>query len=153
MRFMRPSPGIDLPSRTALGASARRDHRERTFETALRPFALRPLRHQDSSKPPFKGCASHHSSGVSPFQVVDSHERRATGLEMYKGPETPALDAKRLSAEERARAIADCERRINDARATVLAKNDGVVTAHMTDLEREWLTLSRPDPAAPLMDG
>ncbi len=53
------------------------------------------------------------------------------------------------SAEERDRAMADCERRINEARAIVLAKNDGVVTAHMTDLEREWLTLARADVAAP----
>jgi SAM-dependent methyltransferase len=52
-------------------------------------------------------------------------------LQMYEGPET------------RAQAIADCVRRIEDARAAVLATNDGVVTARMTDLEREWLTLVR----------
>jgi hypothetical protein len=62
------------------------------------------------------------------------------------------LDARRRFADGRARAIADCERRINDARAVVFATNDGVVGARMTDLEREWRTLSRLDPDAGLMD-
>jgi SAM-dependent methyltransferase len=61
-------------------------------------------------------------------------------LQVYEGPET------------RAQAIADCERRIEDARATVLAKNDGVVTARMTDLEREWRTLARAVPGHDLVD-
>jgi hypothetical protein len=39
-------------------------------------------------------------------------------------------------------ALADCERRINEARAAIFAKDDGVVTKTMTELEREWLTLS-----------
>jgi hypothetical protein len=56
------------------------------------------------------------------------------------------LEARRLVAEERARAIADCEARIEGARAAVFAARDGVVTSRMTDLEREWRRLSRPDP-------
>jgi hypothetical protein len=53
------------------------------------------------------------------------------------------------SLEEVQRAMADCERRINEARAIALARNDGVVPALMTDLEREWLTLARTDAAKP----
>lgn len=48
--------------------------------------------------------------------------------------------------------IASCERRIESARAAVFAADDGVVTSRMTDLEREWRMLSRPDPDAGLMD-
>jgi hypothetical protein len=59
---------------------------------------------------------------------------------------------RRVFAEERARAIADCERRINDARRAVFETNDGVVTSRMTDLEREWRRLSRQDPEDGLMD-
>jgi SAM-dependent methyltransferase len=80
-------------------------------------------------------------------------------LEMYEGSESAArlelgrsvserarhLDARRLFAEKRAHAIAECERRIHEARAAVFAASDGVVTARMTDLEREWRTLSRRD--------
>jgi hypothetical protein len=62
------------------------------------------------------------------------------------------LAARRQLADERARAIAECEQRINDARTEVFATNDGVVGALMTDLEREWRRLSRPDPDAGLMD-
>jgi hypothetical protein len=53
-------------------------------------------------------------------------------------PEPPIVQ----DPSERARALADLERRINDARAIVFAKGDGVVTRLMTDLEREWRTLS-----------
>ena len=38
------------------------------------------------------------------------------------------LAARRLRAEEQARALANCERRIQDARALVLAADDGVVS-------------------------
>ncbi len=62
------------------------------------------------------------------------------------------LVARRLFAEERRRAIADCEARIESARAVVLAENDGIVTSRMTDLEREWRTISRSDPDGGLMD-
>ena len=55
------------------------------------------------------------------------------------------LAARRLVDEERARAIARCEARIEEARADVFAANDGVVTARMTDLEREWRMLARGD--------
>lgn len=53
---------------------------------------------------------------------------------------------------ERRQAIADCERRIGDARARVFAANDGIVGGTMTALEREWRLLSRRDPDAGLMD-
>lgn len=62
------------------------------------------------------------------------------------------LETRRLFGEARARAIASCERRIEAARAAVFAANDGVVGARMTDLEREWRSLSRPDTDAGLMD-
>lgn len=62
------------------------------------------------------------------------------------------LASRHLVAEERARAIAACERRIEAARAAVFAANDGIVTERMTALEREWRMLSRRDPDAGLMD-
>src|ERR1700722_19337039 len=54
--------------------------------------------------------------------------------------------------ESRARALASCEARIERARAAVLEANDGVISAAMRDLEREWHALSRPDPDGELMD-
>jgi hypothetical protein len=62
------------------------------------------------------------------------------------------LVARRAVAEERARAVADCEARIESARAAVFAARDGVVTLLMTELEREWRRLSRPDPEGGMMD-
>ncbi|GAC1549468.1 MAG: hypothetical protein NVS3B10_12780 [Polyangiales bacterium] len=62
------------------------------------------------------------------------------------------LDARRPVAEERARAIARCVANIEAARAAVFDANDGVVASRMTELEREWRRLSRPDPDAGLMD-
>jgi len=46
----------------------------------------------------------------------------------------------------------NCQARIESARAAVFEAQDGVVTLLMTDLEREWLALARPDPEAGLMD-
>jgi hypothetical protein len=57
-----------------------------------------------------------------------------------------------VHSEERSRAIAGCERRIEAARAAVFSANDGIVSARMTALEREWRMLSRPDPERGLMD-
>ncbi|MBS2020183.1 MAG: hypothetical protein JST00_45410 [Deltaproteobacteria bacterium] len=48
--------------------------------------------------------------------------------------------------------MADCEARIQRARAAVFAADDGVVTASMTTLEREWRMLARTDRDAGLMD-
>ncbi len=62
------------------------------------------------------------------------------------------VSVRRRLADDRARAVAACEHRIHVARAAVFAANDGVVGSHMTDLEREWRTLARPDPEAGLMD-
>jgi hypothetical protein len=50
------------------------------------------------------------------------------------------------------RALATCEERIGDARARVFAAADGIVGRRMTELEREWLRLSSPDPEAGLME-
>jgi hypothetical protein len=50
------------------------------------------------------------------------------------------------------RAMAQCERSIDDARARVFAADDGIVGRRMTELEREWRRLSSPDPEAGLMD-
>lgn len=52
---------------------------------------------------------------------------------------------RRAFADERTRSIRDCERRIEQSRASIFAANDGVVPAAMTALEREWRILSRPD--------
>jgi hypothetical protein len=62
------------------------------------------------------------------------------------------LAARRAFGERRARAIADCEAGIERARARAFEADDGVVPSRMTDLEREWRMLSRPDPDAGLMD-
>lgn len=52
----------------------------------------------------------------------------------------------------RARALAECQTRIERARADVFAADDGIVTSAMTELEREWLVLSRRDTDGELMD-
>jgi hypothetical protein len=62
------------------------------------------------------------------------------------------LDGERLVEKERARAIADCERRIEDARTRVFAANDGVVSSRMTELEQEWRRASRLDPEHGMMN-
>ncbi|MES1176480.1 MAG: hypothetical protein ABUL62_19305 [Myxococcales bacterium] len=54
--------------------------------------------------------------------------------------------------EQRARARAACQARIEQARASVFATGDGVVPSLMTDLEREWRTLSRFDLDDGMMD-
>lgn len=45
-----------------------------------------------------------------------------------------------------------CEAAIESLRAAVFAAKDGAVPLRMTDLEREWRRLSRPDPEGGLMD-
>lgn len=57
-----------------------------------------------------------------------------------------------LAAEQRARALALCRTDIEAARAVVFAAGDGVISPHMTELEREWRRLSRADPDGGLMD-
>ncbi len=61
-------------------------------------------------------------------------------------------EARRLVDKERAAALAACVARIESARAAVFAADDGAVPRLMTDLEREWRTLSRKDPDGGLMD-
>jgi hypothetical protein len=68
------------------------------------------------------------------------------------GARAAQLGERRLRAGVTLRAMASCERRIDDARARVFAADDGIVTRTMTDLEREWRKLSSPDPEAGLMD-
>lgn len=62
------------------------------------------------------------------------------------------LARRKAMSDVRLRAIADCERRIDQARAAVFAASDGVVGATMTILEREWRTLSKVDPDGGVMD-
>lgn len=50
---------------------------------------------------------------------------------------------RRKGTEERTRRLAECERRIEAARARVFAAADGVVREEMTSLEREWRTLAQ----------
>jgi hypothetical protein len=62
------------------------------------------------------------------------------------------VESRKRSVEARSRAIKHCESRIEAAREQVFLADTGVVGALMTDLEREWRTLSRPDPDAGMMD-
>jgi hypothetical protein len=62
------------------------------------------------------------------------------------------LTARQVAADQRTRAIADCVARIEAARAEVFAARDGIVSARMTALEREWRALSRSDEDGALMD-
>lgn len=85
--------------------------------------------------------------------LVDSVLRPARpDLERCVREREQHLASQRRFSDARARAIASCERRIETARADVFAANDGVVSARMTELEREWRLLSRPDPDGALMD-
>jgi hypothetical protein len=76
---------------------------------------------------------------------------RADAARCLKERERHLIERKRLS-DERGRAIADCERRIEHLRAAVFAASDGVVGRRMTELEREWRMLAKVDPDAGLMD-
>lgn len=62
------------------------------------------------------------------------------------------VEARRHAAEKRAQAIAQCVSRIEEARAAVFLSGTGVVNRQMTELEREWRALSRPDVDGNLMD-
>ena len=73
-------------------------------------------------------------------------------LDRCAGERERHLAARRVVAEGRTRALANCQTRIESIRAEVFAANDGVVTLRMTDLEREWRSLSRLDPDGGLMD-
>jgi hypothetical protein len=68
---------------------------------------------------------------------------RRLDLARCEGERGPYLEARRIKSEERTRAKIHCERRIDALRAEVFAAQDGVVTARMTALEREWRQLSR----------
>jgi hypothetical protein len=61
-------------------------------------------------------------------------------------------EARRRVVRERDAELAHCAARIERARAAVFAADDGAVPRLMTDLEREWLTLSRTDVDGELMD-
>jgi len=90
----------------------------------------------------------------------------ASWLQLVEGvlrPARPALEVclregelqrarERSLAEARIQKLAECQRRIEAARAEVFATGDGVVPLHMTDLEREWRTAARSDHDGRLMD-
>lgn len=79
-------------------------------------------------------------------KVIESILRPARPhLERCVAERESHLAERRVRTEQRARAIKDCEQRIEFARAAVFAANDGVIPAAMTDLEREWRRLSRPE--------
>jgi hypothetical protein len=87
------------------------------------------------------------------LELVGSVLRPArAGLERCLAAREPLLAARALLSEERGRAIARCVAAIEHARTAVFEAQDGVVTARMTELEREWRRLSRPDPDAGCMD-
>ncbi len=60
--------------------------------------------------------------------------------------------ARHVVYQRRAAAIAGCVARIESARTAVFASDTGAVPRLMTELEREWRTLSRKDPDDGLMD-
>lgn len=90
----------------------------------------------------------------------------ASWLELVEGvlrPARPALEMclceresyrarEHALAAARSEALADCQRRIETARAEIFAAGDGVVPLHMTDLEREWRNAARSDADGRLMD-
>jgi hypothetical protein len=87
--------------------------------------------------------------------LVDSVLRPArarTLIERMSEERARHVEGRKLFVEARTRALKLCESRIEAARAKIFAADDGVVGALMTDLEREWRTLSRPDPEAGMMD-
>ena len=55
-------------------------------------------------------------------------------------------------AEARARAMRSCVADIEGLRAAVFAAKDGAVPRRMTELERQWRRLSRPDAEGGMMD-
>lgn len=57
---------------------------------------------------------------------------------------TAAAEHDSRSAERQAKALASCRERIEAARSRVFETGTGVVGAHMTALEHEWLALARP---------
>lgn len=73
-------------------------------------------------------------------------------LERCERERAPHLEARQRSADRRAHAMADCARRIDELRAVVFAANDGVVSARMTELEREWRLHARTEPDVGCMD-
>lgn len=87
--------------------------------------------------------------------VAQDWERVITGVLRPARPELGrCLEATRRWRErrgadrrERLRALADCERRIVEARGRVFAARDGVVGGEMTALEREWRELARREDA------
>jgi hypothetical protein len=85
--------------------------------------------------------------------VIDAVLRPARPrLERCLGERERHVVARRPVVIEHARALADCQARIESVRAAVFAAQDGRVTAEMTELEREWRTLSRRDTDGGLMD-
>jgi hypothetical protein len=87
------------------------------------------------------------------LELVDSVLRPArAGLERCLAAREPLVATRALVSEERGRAIARCVAEIERLRTAVFEAQDGVVTARMTELEREWRRLARPDPDAGCMD-
>lgn len=87
------------------------------------------------------------------LQLVDSVLRPARPeRERCLREREPHLAARRIVAEERARAMRSCEADIEGLRAAVFAAKSGAVPRRMTELEREWGRLSRADADAGMMD-
>lgn len=98
--------------------------------------------------------------------LLSATEMLASWLQLVEGvlrPARPALAAclregerqrvrERSLAAARTQALADCQRRIEIARAEIFAAGDGVVPLHMTDLEREWRAVARSDADGRLME-
>jgi SAM-dependent methyltransferase len=78
------------------------------------------------------------------LEMYEAHDLAARS-ELGRAHDRESGAHERVAASPR-HAIADCERRIHAVRQAVLARNDGVVPARMTDLEREWRMLSRAEP-------
>ncbi len=87
------------------------------------------------------------------LQLVDS-VLRPTRLQRERclRERAPHLAARRIVAEERARAVRRCEAEIESLRAAIFSAKDGAVPRRMTELERQWRRLSRPDVDGGMMD-
>jgi hypothetical protein len=87
------------------------------------------------------------------LELVDTLLRPARpGHALCERERERCVAERKVLAEARTRRLSSCEARIERARADVFAADDGVVSARMTALEREWRLLARPDPDAGMMD-
>lgn len=87
------------------------------------------------------------------FQLVDTVLRPSRSeLQRCLRERERHVAAERIASDERASALTQCRSEIENLRAFVFATGDGVVSADMTELERQWVRLSRTDRDGRMMD-